>query len=277
MTRQGNLGAGIGITTSNAVFIGATTAGGVGSVLSGTAWMSLSGTAAIFNGYVESATRIFTGYDSGVTNSISCSAWFRTSGDTGIYFASYGRGLYAADIVGAYGTVSTYGGGKNGWAGYVVDFTYRNAFMFTVDGNGGHYQENGYGWVYFFSRTNAGMGIGTSTTSASYRLYVDGGIYATADVVAYSDIRKKTNIETIENAKDKVLKLRGVYYDRIGEVDKGRQLGVIAQEVNEILPEAVSYASDIDEYGVKYGNIVGLLIEAIKEQQSEIEELKNRL
>ncbi len=187
MTRQGNLGAGIGITTSNAVFIGATTAGGVGSVLSGTAWMSLSGTAAIFNGYVESATRIFTGYDSGVTNSISCSAWFRTSGDTGIYFASYGRGLYAADIVGAYGTVSTYGGGKNGWAGYVVDFTYRNAFMFTVDGNGGHYQENGYGWVYFFSRTNSGMGIGTSTTSASYRLYVDGGIYATADVVAYSD------------------------------------------------------------------------------------------
>jgi hypothetical protein len=56
---------------------------------------------------------------------------------------------------------------------------------------------------------------------------------------------------------------------------------VIAQEVQEVLPEAVTYASDIDEYGVAYGNISGLLIEAIKEQQelikkqqSEIDELK---
>jgi hypothetical protein len=119
------------------------------------------------------------------------------------------------------------------------------------------------------------MGIGTSTTSSSYKLYVNGAIYATGDVIAYSDRRKKKNIETIGNALDKVTSLRGVFYDKIGEEEKGRQLGVIAQEVDEVLPEAVSYAKDIDEYGVKYGNLGGLFIEAFKEQQRQIEELKS--
>ena len=94
------------------------------------------------------------------------------------------------------------------------------------------------------------------------------------DIVAYSDIRKKTDIVTIDNALNKVTNLRGVYYTRIDDPSCKRQTGVIAQEINEILPEAVTYAADIDEYGVKYGNIVGILIEAIKEQQQQIEELK---
>jgi hypothetical protein len=94
-------------------------------------------------------------------------------------------------------------------------------------------------------------------------------------VVAYSDVRKKTNIVTIDNALETVTKMRGVFYDKIGEEEKGRQLGVIAQEVDEVLPEAVSYAKDIDEYGVKYGNLGGLFIEAFKEQQRQIEELKS--
>ena len=77
------------------------------------------------------------------------------------------------------------------------------------------------------------------------------------------------------------MKLRGVYYTRIDDETKTRKVGVIAQEINEVLPEVVEYASDVDEYGVTYGNITGLLIEAIKEQQqlitkqqSEIDELK---
>jgi hypothetical protein len=122
-----------------------------------------------------------------------------------------------------------------------------------------------------------GIGINTSTTSSSYAMYVNGNIYATGDITAYSDRRKKTNIVTIDKAIETVTKMRGVFYDKIGEESNGRQLGVIAQEVNEILPEAVNYASDIDEYGVKYGNMVGLLIEAVKEQQLQIEELKNKL
>ena len=58
------------------------------------------------------------------------------------------------------------------------------------------------------------------------------------------------------------------------EVDDRRRVGVIAQELNEVLPEAVTYAEDVDEYGVDYGKLTGVLIEAIKELKQEINELK---
>ena len=119
------------------------------------------------------------------------------------------------------------------------------------------------------------MGVNSSTTSASYALYVSGAIYSTGDIVAYSDRRKKTDIVTIDSALSKVKEMRGVFYTRIDDEEKVRQVGVIAQEMNDVLPEAVTYAADVDEYGVKYGNIVGVLIEAIKEQQKEIDELKS--
>jgi hypothetical protein len=144
-------------------------------------------------------------------------------------------------------------------------------------GNEGIYAQDLGLWTTYWSRTNACLGIGTSSTSSSYKLYVNGSIYATGDVVAYSDKRKKTDVVTIDNALDKVTNMRGVFYTKIGEEEKGRQVGVIAQEVKEILPEAVTYAADIDEYGVAYGNIVGVLIEAIKEQQKQIDNLKAKL
>jgi hypothetical protein len=118
------------------------------------------------------------------------------------------------------------------------------------------------------------MGIGSSTTSSSYVVYANGAIYATGNICAYSDVRKKENIETIDNALDKVNKMRGVYYNRIDDENKKKQTGVIAQEMEQVLPEVVNYASDVDEYSVAYGNIVGVLIEAIKEQQLQIDELK---
>lgn len=119
------------------------------------------------------------------------------------------------------------------------------------------------------------FGIGNvlinTTTNSSYRLDVNGTIRASGDIIAYSDARVKENINTIEGALDKVLQLRGVSYNKIGETDK--KVGVIAQEVLEVLPEVVS--EDLQGmYSVAYGNIVGVLIEAMKEQQSQIEELK---
>jgi hypothetical protein len=88
-----------------------------------------------------------------------------------------------------------------------------------------------------------------------------------------SDETHKENISTIKNALNKVKNLRGVEYDRkeTGE----HQIGVIAQEIEKIIPEVV-YEND----GIKsvaYANLVGLLIEAIKEQQEQIEELKKKL
>ena len=99
---------------------------------------------------------------------------------------------------------------------------------------------------------------------------------ATSNVTAYSDITLKKDIEVIPNALDKVLSLRGVTYNRIDLDEDNRYTGVIAQEVEEVLPEAVQ----TDEEGIKsvaYGNLVGLLIESIKEQQQNIEDLKARI
>ena len=115
------------------------------------------------------------------------------------------------------------------------------------------------------------VGINTSSTSPSYGMYVYRGIYATENIVAYSDRRAKENIHTIDSALDKVLQLRGVYYNRIDDVSKKRQIGVIAQEVEEVLPEVVTYCDVNDEYGVAYGNLGGILIEAVKEQNKIIE------
>jgi hypothetical protein len=118
-----------------------------------------------------------------------------------------------------------------------------------------------------------GGNVGIGTTSPSYKLDVNGTIRATADVIAYSDRRVKENIKTIDNALDKVTKLRGVSYNRKDIEDKSTKIGVIAQEVKDILPEVVDQDGD-DKYSVAYGNMAGVFIEAIKELKAEIEELK---
>ena len=116
---------------------------------------------------------------------------------------------------------------------------------------------------------------GNRTGGVVHTLHSNGTFTATGNVTAFSDRRVKENIKTIDNALAKVLCLRGVTYNRTDLEDKSEQIGVIAQEVKEILPQVV--IEENDRYSVAYGNIVGVLIEAIKEQQAQIEELKSRL
>jgi hypothetical protein len=125
------------------------------------------------------------------------------------------------------------------------------------------------GYITFGNQTTQ-LGLTNSTT-----LTWGAAFTATGNITAFSDARVKTNIKTIDNALSKVLALRGVTYNRTDLEDKSEQIGVIAQEVKEILPQVV--IEENDRYSVAYGNIVGILIEAIKEQQSQIEELKSRL
>jgi hypothetical protein len=207
-------------------------------------------------------------------SSIYTNNWVRVQGDSGVYSQDYG-GHLRRPVNASHGTWEIFGYNKNGYAGMNVydPQGYNNNYMHE-SGNGGLYQQNGNGWIYYHSRGNACLGIMTSSTSSAYKLYAGGSIYAEGDIVAYSDRRKKENIITVNNALDTVNKLRGVYYNRIDDNSKKRQIGVIAQEIQEVLPEVVTYAEDLDEYGVSYGNITGLLIEAIKEQQIQIEELK---
>ena len=95
-----------------------------------------------------------------------------------------------------------------------------------------------------------------------------GAITSSGDVTAFSDMRIKHDIETIEGALAKVSDMRGVYFKRNnGEAGTG----VIAQEIENILPEVVK---DGEYKSVAYGNMVGILIEAIKELKAEVEKLK---
>ena len=112
-------------------------------------------------------------------------------------------------------------------------------------------------------------------SAAANRLQMDmsGNLTMAGNVTAYSDIRLKEDLEVITGALDKVKSLTGYTYTRI---DSGeRHTGVIAQDVEKVLPEAVN--NDGEHLSVAYGNMVGLLIEAIKEQQAQIDDLKARL
>jgi hypothetical protein len=203
--------------------------------------------------------------------------WFRAYGDCGLYTQDYG-GHFRRSYSASHGTWELFGYNKGGYAGInIIDPQgYWNNHMYE-SGNGGVYQQNGHGWLYYYHLGNNCMGLTTSTTSSSYRVYVPGSLYAEGDIVAYSDARLKRDIVTIDNPLDKVNQMRGVFYTKIGEETKGRQTGVIAQEINEVLPEVVTYAPDIDTYGVSYGNIVGVLIEAIKELNDKIAKLEAQL
>ena len=94
-----------------------------------------------------------------------------------------------------------------------------------------------------------------------------GAITSSGDVTAFSDMNLKSDIRTIQNALDKVSDMRGVYFTKDGEAGTG----VIAQEIENILPEVVK---DGEYKSVAYGNMVGILIEAIKELKAEVEKLK---
>ena len=171
----------------------------------------------------------------------------------------YGTIMYTNGSQSSYGAISIQGS-KNTWSGisfYDVNGNFCSTLMTRDDGFSGWYNTTENGWL--------------SYTDGS------GNFVATGNVTAYSDERLKENVSTIENALDKVSQLRGVEYTRKDTQERG--IGVIAQEVEEIIPEVIS--SNIDGYkGVAYGNLVGLLIEAIKEQkeivakqQTQIEEL----
>ena len=204
--------------------------------------------------------------------------WFRPQGGCGVYWQSYGRGIRAADSENSYGNIGTYGSGLSGWQGYSL---HSYSLMGRSGTDIGLYDASSGHWIIYSLYNTSYIGLNSSTTSSSYSVYVSGSLYATSNITAYSDRRKKKNIVTVDNALDKVTKLRGVYYERIDnpvpELQDTRELGVIAQEVNEVMPEVVTYAKDRDEYGVSYGNFAGLFIEAFKEMKKEIEDLKKEI
>ena len=142
-----------------------------------------------------------------------------------------------------------------------------------------------YGAVYIMLDKNNNNGSGAdfkiyrnnTTTVALTVSGENGNLTAEGDITAFSDERLKENIKVIPNAIEKVSQIRGVTYTRNDQKDKEKvYAGVIAQEVEKVLPEVVNTTED-DTKTVAYGNMVGLLIEAVKEQQEQINELKKQI
>ena len=163
------------------------------------------------------------------------------------------------------------------------------AYNLSADGSG---VGNLYGLSW--THTNVGTGTNQAISGLSHQLQMRAngnlwaamgyGLWTAGNVTAYSDIAVKENIKKIDNALEKVCQINGYTYDRIDikkhnedaeEANPVRQAGVIAQEVEKVLPEVVQ--GEEGNKSVAYGNMVGLLIEAIKEQQQQIEDLKEKL
>ena len=127
-----------------------------------------------------------------------------------------------------------------------------------------------------------GQAVATSSSPTFAGLTINGAITATGDITAFytSDKRHKNNIQLIPNALEKVSKLNGVTWewnDDVHEVTKSTpKTGLIAQEVQEVLPQVVIERQD-GFLALDYSKMMGLMVEAIKEQQIQIEELKAKI
>ena len=119
------------------------------------------------------------------------------------------------------------------------------------------------------------VGIGFSTPTVTLDVVSGGGTLADAWNIR-SSRRFKTNIQPLIGALEKVERLQGVSYER--KADGKHEIGVVAEDVNRVVPEVVSSDPDTHEVqGVDYSRLAALLIEAVKSQQAEIQQLKARI
>jgi hypothetical protein len=154
--------------------------------------------------------------------------------------------------------------------GHRRDVVAGNAFYIGVS------KTSGAANTHFIIDEDGYVGIGLPGTKPGNILTIVQG--STTDPIAdawttYSSKRWKTNIQPIENALDKVQRLRGVTFD--WKKDGKHDIGLVAEEVGQVIPEVVAFESNKkDAKSVDYSRLVALLIEAVKAQQKEIESLK---
>ena len=155
------------------------------------------------------------------------------------------------------GTLSTAGGG--------ITTTARAALR----GGAGISYNNSSGVITCTIDSPAEVGLSSLSNNGNS---LSGNFTATGNITAYSDEKLKDNVKTIENALDKVSQMRGVTYNYKSELNDGqRGTGVIAQEMQQVMPEVVE---DGEYLSVAYGNLVGVLIEAVKELKEQLDNCK---
>ena len=129
-------------------------------------------------------------------------------------------------------------------------------------------------WIPFYNYARSDNYVDLGVVSSRFKDAHFSGTVNAANFNTTSDATLKTNVETLSGSLDAVKSLRGVSFDWLE--NGGSEIGVIAQEVEAVLPDVVS-TNDEGIKSVKYGNMVAVLIEAIKEQQLRIEALEAKL
>jgi len=152
-----------------------------------------------------------------------------------------------------------------------------NGWINSGEGDGRIYYANS-GETYFKADGSHLFRKGDDTTIAN--IDTSGNGTFAGNVTAYgspSDIVLKENVSVIDNAMEKVNQLKGITYDL--KSDGNRLTGLVAQDLEKVLPEAVYTAEDLEgkeHLAIRYGNTVGLLVEAIKELSAKIEKLEGK-
>ena len=161
-----------------------------------------------------------------------------------------------------------------GTSGQVLQSTATGIQWTTFSGSGATLNNTPSGILYpTMSATTVGTYSTAYTSSSALTFTTTSGTLSATQFTSLSDVTKKTNIRPIENAIELTKQLNGVRFD--WKHDNKPSIGVIAQDIEKIIPEIV----ETNEDGIKsvsYGNLIGVLIEAIKEQQLRIEELERR-
>ena len=264
--------------------------GGTG-IVSGSSQITYTGISSIPGGIVSGSTQVTPLLPTGTVSGSS-----QVLGGTTIHSGSFFNGISvvsgSAQIDGSLlgsnktitigSTSTTLGGTSTTIAGLtsVTSTTFVGDLTGNVTGNA-----SGTAATVTTAAQPAITSVGTLTTltvsgaTATGALTVTGAVTATGDITAFftSDKRHKNNIQTIPNALEKVTKLNGVTWewnDDVNEVTKSTpKTGLIAQEVQEVLPEVVKTRDD-GFLALDYSKMMGLMVEAIKEQQQQIEKLR---
>ena len=270
---------GIGYAHTNASFINFTGASGWGQYVAGDGdarvWLGAQ------NGVISSTGQHYVGANV-VWNAGNDGAGSGLDADTldGVQASTFlgkGGGAMQGLFIGRVCTTTTVAAANDGGSMSIRGNTTKPAVI-------SFHRAGAYAVNFGLSTANKMELGGWSASSIKHTWDFAGNYTAVGSITAYSDIRVKTNIEVIPKALDKVCQLSGYTFDRTdfvpdaetGVMPETRQTGVIAQEVLKVLPEAVSEMDD-GKLTVAYGNMVGLLIESIKELKTEIEELKAQI
>jgi hypothetical protein len=226
---------------------------------------------------------------------------------------TYGRGVYGcasgSDGRGVYGLATNTGTETTNYGGYFEASGGRGRGVYGYASSvgeelnyGGYFEAAGsngrgvYGWAANTEDCD-NVGVkgradgreGTGVSGIAYGTYGT-GVYANGqyfdffaggpgiDYAYPSSVRYKNDVRAIDNPLDKVMSLRGVYFNWDSEHGGGHDVGMIAEEVGKVLPEIVAYEQNgIDAIAMDYGKLTPLLVEAVKELKTENELLKQRL